>query len=151
MTTQTSELSISAATGATPQKTFRQLINGLLDHIMSRLDLDTGTERHEQSYLMTANLLDAASQMLDAYDRAEGHEIMPASSIFTVESGMWDQTDTLQRLATEVGVTCSIRNNGKVTTVDLTSVERAKVRAFIDATINQSVADLKNNETFESA
>lgn len=134
-----------------PRRTFRERIDGLMDHVIAQLDMGT-TARHEQQYLKTGNLLGAAGKILDALQAdTEASVIQGTTAIFMMEAGVWDQTQTLQRIAAEQGVACKIELKGSHTAVDLTGADRTTVVRFINEVINQAVKELKDTGTYESA
>lgn len=145
------ETVVTDASPATPRKTFRQRVDGLMDHILAKLDMGS-TARHENAYLKTGNLLGAAGKLIDVFEANRGSDTISAeAAVVSVESGQWSQTETLQRLAGEQGVVCQISDDGRNTTVDLTGANREAVGKFINSVINQAVTELKSTDTLESA
>ncbi len=113
----------TALPASASRRTFRERIDGLMDHVIAQLDMGT-TARHEQQYLKTGNLLGAAGKLLDALQAdTEASVIQGTTAVFMMEAGVWDQTPTLQRIAGEQGVTCKIELKGSHTSVDLTGAE----------------------------
>lgn len=136
---------------AAPRRSFRERIDGLMDHVIAQLDMGT-TTRHEQQYMKTGNLLGAAGKILDAlHADTEASVIQGTTAVFMMEAGVWDQTQTLQRIAADQGCTCKIELKGSHTAVDLTGADRTAVVRFINEVINQAVKELKDTGTYESA
>lgn len=137
---------------ARPRRTFRERTQGLMDHILTKLDMGDTTARHELKYLKIANLIGGADKMIDAFAEDPNSDTITGSKArFVMEAGEWNQTDTLERIAREQNVACTIELTGNHTTVDLTGAERTSVAKFINEVINHAVTELKNNETYESA
>lgn len=141
----------TALPASAPRRTFRERIDGLMDHVLMQLDMGT-TARHEQQYLKTGNLLGAAGKLLDALQAQPDSQVIEGSAaVFVMEAGVWDQTATLKRIAGEQGVTCKIELKGSHTSVDLTGADRTAVAKFVNEVINQAVKELKDTGTYESA
>lgn len=146
METQTAEHPAASC----PRRTFRQRIDGLMEHIMMKMD-EGGTERHENQRFRAGNLLGAAGKLCDALEANPDAETIANKARFVVEAGPWDRTETLQQLATEHGVACQITCNGTHTTVDLTGASRETVRAYTNGVINKAVKELQDADHYESA
>jgi hypothetical protein len=134
-----------------PRRTFRQRIDGLMDHIMMKMDGDS-TERHMNARYKAGNLLGAATKIVEALEATVGAETVGGEEArFVVEAGPWDRTETLQQLATEHGVVCQITCDGARTTVDLTGASRATVLVYLNGLINKAVKELLDADHYESA
>ncbi len=146
------QITVPADQAARPRRTFRERTAGLMDHILAKLDMGDTTTRHENQYLKIANLIGATDKIIDAFAAdPDANTISGPKARFVFEAGEWDQTVTLQRIAREQNVSCTIELTGKHTAVDLTGAERTAVAKFINEAINHAVTELRNNETYESA
>lgn len=134
-----------------PRRTFRQRIDGLMEHIMMKMD-EGGTERHEKQRFRTGNLLGAATKLVDALEADTGADTISGDRArFSIEAGPWDRTETLQQLATEHAVACQITSTAARTSVDLTGASRETVRAYVNGVINKAVKELQDADHYESA
>lgn len=147
METQTA---VEHPAASSPRRTFRQRIDGLMEHIMMKMD-EGGTERHENQRFLAGNLLGAAGKLVDVLEANPGAETIVNQTRFGIEAGPWDRTETLQALATEHGVAAQINSDGARTVVELTGASRQTVVAYTNAVINKAVKELQDADHYESA